>query len=155
MKEKITLKFRLILFSFFAVAFASAQTTVDLTTLMSINMPVDPNVSLTWHNNAAADGTDLVTDPTMAVAGNDYYASFFHSLDMCYSPGVKVPTLLNTCPSTTVDLTGLTPTSIPGGTVLEFHSIPNPIDNTTLVADATMVGAGTYYAVFYLSLIHI
>lgn len=66
------------------------------------------------------------------------------------APALATTTFSNLCPATTVDLSGQTAANIPAGSnVLEWHSVAAPTDNTSLIADVSMLGAGTYYAVFH------
>ncbi len=130
-------------------------TTVDLTTAYSAsNLP--SGTSISWHTAQPADGTNLVGDATMVGAGT-YYAAFYDATNMCYSDNsteisVQINScapITNTCPATTVDLTtAYSASNLPSGTSISWHTA-QPADGTNLVGDATMVGAGTYYAAFY------
>ncbi|MFM2268709.1 MAG: hypothetical protein RL757_2150, partial [Bacteroidota bacterium] len=64
------------------------------------------------------------------------------------APTLTATTRSNTCPATTANLSTITATNRPSGTVLTFHSA-TPATYGNRVADSTAVGAGTYYAAFY------
>ncbi len=69
------------------------------------------------------------------------------------SAGTAVPTLSastrsNVCPATTADLTTITASNLPAGSVISWHTA-TPATAANKVANPAAVAAGTYYAVFY------
>ena len=69
------------------------------------------------------------------------------------APALDPVTFASTCPEVTVDLFALAvPTNAPASAPnvrVQFHTVAMPVDQTTNVADSSMVAGGTYYAVFY------
>ena len=144
-------------------------TTVNLTTITASNLP--GSTTLTWHTGTPATTANKVTGT--AVAAGTYYAAFFDATNNCYSgtggngsatttvtatvaaccvAGTSAPTLsastkANVCPATTVNLTTITASNLPGGTTLTWHT-GTPATTANKVTGTT-VAAGTYYAAFF------
>ncbi len=64
------------------------------------------------------------------------------------APILSAVTVSNSCPSPAINLTTLTASNTPANTVLTWHT-NTPATTANLVADATTVTAGVYYAAFY------
>ncbi len=84
--------------------------------------------------------------------GNSSFISNFNCT-MCTAgtdaPNLNMTTISNVCPATIADLTSITASNTPPGTIsLTWHT-STPATANNLVPDATMVGAGTYHAAFY------
>ena len=145
-------------------------TTVDLTAVKAINQPT--NLVLEWHTATPVSASTKVKDISKVNAGT-YYAVFYDATNNCYasngqmttpftvstktcttcnagnsSPDLSTSAISNVCPATTVDLSKVSASNQPAGTVLEWH-ITSPASKNTKVEDNTKVGAGTYYAIFY------
>jgi hypothetical protein len=145
-------------------------TTVDLTAIKAINQP--NYLVLEWHKSSPVTATSKVANYASVPAGT-YYAVFFDPINKCYSangsmttpftvstiacnqcnagissPIVSTKAISNSCPAKTADLSKITVSNQPSGTVLEWHTV-TPVSKTTKVEDYTKVGAGTYYAIFY------
>jgi hypothetical protein len=148
-------------------------TTVDLTTISATNLPTG-GVVLEWHTGTPATAANKVATPSAVTAGT-YYAVFYDATFNCYSntsgttgatavtatstacvtcnagstaPTLSATTIANTCPATIIDLTTITATNLPAGTVLEWHTA-TPATSANKVAAPNTVTAGTYYAVFF------
>ena len=68
--------------------------------------------------------------------------------------GATAPTLTatiksNVCPATTADISSLVSSTCPVGSSLEWHNVSTGFSAANKVADATTVGAGTYYPVCF------
>jgi gliding motility-associated-like protein len=145
-------------------------TTVDLTAVKAINQPT--NLVLEWHTATPVSASTKVKDISKVNAGT-YYAVFYDATNNCYasngqmttpftvstktcttcnagnsSPDLSTSAISNACPATTVDLSKVSASNQPAGTVLEWH-ITTPASKNTKVDDISKVGAGTYYAIFY------
>ncbi len=102
-----------------------------------------------------------------AVGAGTYYATFHDLVFNCYSPvstvtatvtlcckaGNNSPILsatakVNVCPALTIDLTTITASNLPLGTVLEWHTSATPTALTKLNIVSSL-SAGTYYATFH------
>lgn len=122
----------------------------DLTTLISTTgQPA--GTTITYHTGYPATDANKINNPTTASTGI-YYAAFWDSANGCYSP-VSAPIyiakcLTNSCPLTTADLTTVTTSTPPAGSVLEWHTSYELV-RTNVVPDPTKVGDGIYWAVFY------
>jgi gliding motility-associated-like protein len=147
------------------------STTANLTTITASNTP--SGTVLQWHTGVPATSFNKVTNPS-AVLGGTYYAVFFDATHNCYSgngfgmyavdvvitncpntcqagttkPSLSVNSLDNACPKTTVDLTSVTASNRPAGTVLQWYT-EMPATASNRVTTPSAVGAGTYYAIFY------
>ena len=134
---------------------ACPATTVNLTTHVTSTPPAGTTV--TWHTGTPATSANKVADATMVVAGT-YYAAYFDATNSCYSPtSTPVQVTINSCgtiqasnicPATTVNLTTHVTSTPPAGTTVTWHT-GTPATSANKVADATMVGAGTYYAAYF------
>ena len=144
--------------------------TADLTSVSVSNQPVGAIVS--WHTSLPATTNNKISNPTAVNAGA-YYAVFFNAATGCYADSGKAGTsilvtitdcskcnagstspILNTtgisniCPATTADLTKVTASNQPAGTVLEWHT-SLPISASNKVANPSQVTTGIYYAVYF------
>lgn len=121
-----------------------------------------PGDYIIYHlNYETAEGVTGLTvgQPISNITGNCFLVSGGTVVMLCTSvvcnAGTTAPVLSstaesNTCPATTANLSTITASNTPAGTItLEWHTAANPTDNSTLVPDATMVGAGTYHASFH------
>jgi hypothetical protein len=147
------------------------STTANLTTITASNTP--SGALLQWHTGVPATSFNKVMNPS-AVLGGRYYAVYYDATNNCFSgngfgmyavdvvitncpntcqagtikPNLNVTSLDNVCPKTTVDLTSVTASNRPAGTVLQWHT-EMPATASNRVATVSAVGAGTYYAIFY------
>jgi len=98
------------------------QTTANLTTINSSNLPVATcnNYSLTWHTATPATTANTVANPA-AVGAGTYYASFYNSGTYCYSPTTSVEVTVSG---------GTTPTFNFANTIC-FGTVVNPLPTTS------------------------
>jgi len=132
----------------------STEVTVTITTCESCDAN-DPEADC--DGDGVANGVDCdPADATVAYAPGDACdagagegSGTYNASCVCEEPTNETTEVCNTCPATTVDLTNaLTPNNQPANTTVTWHT-GQPADGTNLVTDATMVGAGTYYAAFF------
>ena len=64
------------------------------------------------------------------------------------APALSSTTKVGVCPSTTIDLTSITASNLPAGTVLTWHT-GSIASGTNKVANPSAVAGGTYYASFF------
>lgn len=64
------------------------------------------------------------------------------------APVLSSTTKTNTCPTGTANLTTITASNMPAGTVITWHSA-TPATTANKLSNSTSVGAGTYYAAFF------
>lgn len=64
------------------------------------------------------------------------------------APTLSASTIANVCPATTVDLTTITASNLPGGATLTWHTA-TPATTANKIATPSAVAAGTYYAAFF------
>lgn len=124
-----------------------AQTPVNLSTHFTGAAPTGTIVE--WHTNNPPNASNLMTTAQAnAALPGTYYATFYDSVNNCYSPTTKVKVITNTCPITTVNLNSYTSSTPPIGTVLQWHTSRTP-SVATLVVNPALVGVGTYFATYY------
>lgn len=70
------------------------------------------------------------------------------ALDNAPAPVLSSANLMVACGATTADASGITASNTPAGGMLAFFTSSTP-SASTMVADATTLAAGTYYAAFY------
>ena len=136
----------------------------NLGTITASNKPT--GAIMTWHTASPAMASNKVVDSTQVNAGK-YYAVFYDAVNGCYAnngnavdsvtiaacsfcvagstaPILTAATKSNTCPAITVDLSTITATNKPSGTVLTWHTAATPTA-ANKVADSTAVTTvGTY-----------
>jgi len=114
-------------------------------------------------SNVGANGFENSIESGGDVAGATYNGTYTYAdatddqVNNCPAceAGTTAPTLSaipDNCPNTVVDLTGVTATNTPAVTnpiVLEWHTAASPTDATTMIADVSMMAAGTYHAIFH------
>jgi Secretion system C-terminal sorting domain len=139
-------------------------TTANLSTVTASNTPA--GTSLEWHTSATPSALTKITTTTAVIAGT-YYATFYDATNGCYSPtrnlnvtvtaccnaGNNAPVLstsakVNVCPALTIDLSTISASNLPLGTVLEWHTSATPTALTKLNIVSSL-SAGTYYATFH------
>ncbi|MFN5848222.1 MAG: hypothetical protein ACK43K_07010, partial [Chitinophagales bacterium] len=142
---------------------------VDISSVTASNKP--SGVVLTWHTGYPVLNSNKVTGTKIFNQGW-YYVSFYDAVNDCYANGglavapvyirikvqVPIPNILpsfrilhysNSCPSTTFDLSAISPINPLPGYSLSWHSsLPATIANKMSLTTMNSVGAGTYYAVF-------
>lgn len=64
------------------------------------------------------------------------------------APTLSLTTTTNMCPATTIDLSTITASNLPSGTVITWHS-GTPATTANKLSSVTALLAGTYYAAFY------
>jgi hypothetical protein len=103
------------------------------------------------------DGTGAAGSRTLSITVSGAIATGVCNIPVIVAPcdaGTAKPTLsvstrANICPLTTIDLSTITATNHPGGTVvLTWHS-GLPATNTNRLSSVTALPEGTYYAAFY------
>lgn len=130
----------------FITVFGYAQT-VNLNTHVTSTTP--SGTILEWHNAIPISTSNALTTTQASAAGaGTYYAVYYDNVNSCYSPYSKVKVVIANCPSTTYNLTSLSTTAAPSGSILEWHTAKVP-SSGNLVSNATAVAAGTYYAVYH------
>jgi alpha-tubulin suppressor-like RCC1 family protein len=120
----------------------------------SSTSPVTKNLGITVGNTATTMGV-----PTIATTGQTIGTSQNNSLrDInCASclagaiaPSVLATTLLNACPSTTVNLNSAVTSTTPSGARLRFHTVAtNPSAADSVATPSVWAGSGTYYAYYF------
>jgi uncharacterized repeat protein (TIGR01451 family) len=122
----------------------------------TVTFSIDADVNTTAAGDTVSNRANMTVDHTELAT---YLQTTFNSntvntiIVACAAgtaaPALTVTTASNTCPATTVNLSALTASNKPAGTVLMWHSV-SPVSYTNRVADSTAVAtAGTYYASFY------
>jgi gliding motility-associated-like protein len=146
-------------------------TTVDLTSIKPTNQP--SGIVVEWHTSPVVTSTSRVKNPNAVTTGT-YYAIYFDPTNQCYAgegtatqeyivtitncntpcnAGANAPIfsqelVTNTCPSKTVDLSVISASNRPSGTVLQWHSaVPTRASNK--LSSNVVSSSGTYYAVFF------
>lgn len=145
--------------------------TADLSQIQVYNQP--RGTVLEWHSALPINKGNQIYDLSTVTSGT-YYAIFYDPTDLCYAggglaytsiivsntscsincnAGVTAPTLpveyvSNNCPATTVNLNILTPTAVPTGSRLEWHT-SYPATPQNYIVDPSAMTAGTYYGVYY------
>jgi uncharacterized repeat protein (TIGR03803 family) len=131
-------------------------TTADLT-LLEYGTPPSGSV-VTWHTAKPVSTANKVANPTSVTAGT-YYAAYYNSGATCYSPASSAVTttiisctgssVVNPCPSTTINLNSSITSVAPSGTVLTWHTA-SPASTANKVATPSAVSAtGVYYPAYY------
>lgn len=144
-------------------------TTADLTSVMASNEPV--GTTLSWHTSSPASNTNIVSGANAVVAGT-YYGAFYDANANDYSPTAAIvvtintcaapcnatatgaptlsaATLSNTCPTATADLSTITATNLPFGTVMMWHTATPALYSNRVTDSTAITTTGTYYAAFY------
>lgn len=65
-------------------------TTANLSSLTASNKPTPSTVTLTWHTATPATTANKISNVTALTGTTKYYASFFDSVNNCYSPTKEV-----------------------------------------------------------------
>ena len=147
------------------------STTVDLTSIKPTNQP--NGIVLEWHTSPVVTSNSRVINPN-AVASGTYYAIYFDPTNQCYAgegtatqkyivtitncntpcnAGANAPVfsqelVTNNCPTKTVDLSSISASNRPSGTVMQWHTaVPTTASNK--VANNVVSNSGMYYAVFF------
>lgn len=124
-----------------------SQAVVDLNTHYS-GTPPQGSV-FEWHNGLPVSaGNVMTTAQAGAAAPGNYYGVFYDSINNCYSPSTKVKVVTNACPVLTVDLSQHADSTVPAGSVLEWHTGSTPSNANLVVAPGAVVN-GIYWAVFH------
>lgn len=92
--------------------------------------------------------TVATNDPVGTIFSTPYSCSTFICNAGTTAPTLSATTKANVCPATTVDLTTITASNLPGGTTLTWHTA-TPATTANKVATPSSVAAGTYYAAFF------
>jgi hypothetical protein len=143
------------------------DTTVNLG--LYFQAPNQPtNLKLTWHTMASANPNNRMTNLTVSTQG-EYFASYFDSLNNCYSATKKIvfnkiscntpicqvkPILIdtiisNTCPDTTVNVENvILEQNKPTNAKFTWHNSPNATPNTKLTS-LILSQAGNYYVSYF------
>jgi len=143
------------------------DTTVNLG--LYFQAPNQPtNLKLTWHTMASANPNNRMTNLTVSTQG-EYFASYFDSLNNCYSATKKIvfnkiscntpicqvkPILIdtiisNTCPDTTVNVENvILEQNKPTNAKFTWHNSPNATPNTKLTS-LILSQSGNYYVSYF------
>lgn len=148
MKNFIFNTYILIIFGLLISASSFAQVgVVDLNQHSNTNPPA--NSSFEWHNAFPLTTSSKMTNTQASTAAAGvYYGVFYDTERNCYSPATRLNVVNNKCPLASFDLTTFSATSVPTGTVLEWHNSSSP-STTTKISNPKSVGDGTYWAVFH------
>lgn len=122
----------------------------DLSSITINNIPA--TTTLTWHTGTPTTDANRLIDVT-ALTPNTYYTAFYNPTNNAYTIGPVTVTVTppfciqNVCPAIVASLPN-TPSNIPSGTMLTWHTSVPTTDANKVIAP-TQVGAGNYYASFY------
>jgi hypothetical protein len=118
--------------------------------------PVVQNLGNTVNTTVSSTSYGV---PTVASAGQTIGNSINGAVQSANCPtpcnaGITAPTLTattksNICPTTTANINSLVSSTCPVGSSLEWHNVSTGFSAANKVADATTVGAGTYYPVCF------
>ena len=105
-----------------------------------------------WVNLSGSTGASANTENS-TLSGTMVSGIKALGIGLGCSAGTAAPTLSastksNVCPAVTADLTTITASNLPNGSIITWHTA-TPASATNKVPNASAVAAGTYYAVFY------
>nr|WP_295921996.1 hypothetical protein [uncultured Dyadobacter sp.] len=141
----------------------SCGQTANLNNFIAGNNNFQPGTSVEWFTTSYHDVNTQVADPTAVVTGT-YYAFVHDPAANCYNVttstakvivsginGTQVQldtdTLVNACPSQTVNLHSAYSGNTPPGYQVVFYSTPNHANGTLVSANVSTMG--TYYAFLF------
>ena len=111
------------------------------------------NVPATFVGGSTTTTGSIITDNTITPNTYTVYTLAGIGVLPC-NAGTVAPVLTansktNTCPATTVDLTTITATNLPSGSITLTWHTATPATTANKVATPSSVGAGTYFATFF------
>lgn len=141
----------------------SCGQTANLNNLIASNNNFQPGTSVEWFTTSYHDVNTKVADPTAVIVGT-YYAFVYDPAANCYNAAISTAqvivsginatqvqldtdTLVNACPSQTVNLYSAYSGSAPSGYEVVFYSTPNHANGTLVLANVSTMG--TYYAFLF------
>lgn len=124
--------------------------TVDLSTTVTGTPPAGS--VLQWHSSSIPSAATLLPSTTVTATSTptNYWAFYYSSTGLCYSPGAKVIVVSNDCTAnaTTVDLTALPHAATSPGIEVVWYTTPTRNAGTE-VSNPTAAGNGTYWPYFH------
>ena len=111
------------------------------------------NIPATIVGSSTTTTGSIITDNTITPNTYTVYTLAGIGVLPC-NAGTVAPTLsaiskTNTCPATTIDLTTITATNLPSGSITLTWHTATPATTANKVSVPSSVGAGTYYAIFF------